>query len=371
VKKKKKGERKADWEEFEHTLESVGNKQIRELELLSEILNTYPSSLLHFQEEAIRVFRGMKGSWRVENGYQALKDQIEEVSREREVEIRGSTPALAEEVAMLKAARADKIRYLAALKYAFAEGIGEGEDTDVWQGAKAEIERMEVELDALVQAHQNREAVEPPPPAKNIFRWEDDSWKITYEGQTLPGFQHLDGFFYIAYLLADNKAIHCSILRSTLVTWKKNPQLDPRHQAYNKRTQEQLAEDGLSLSGPDDLGDLGSLIDSTAIEECERWLEMINEQLASDQTDSGEKVDLQRTRDLLQRRLNADRSLGGRPRKVGSQAEKDRGPVTKAIKFAIARIKKKHKALGAHFERSISTGTTCMYNPVNPTTWSL
>jgi hypothetical protein len=68
-------------------------------------------------------------------------------------------------------------------------------------------------------------------------------------------------------------------------------------------------------------------------------------------------------RDLLVRELSRAVGLGGRDRRAGSTSERARSAVTRAMRHALARIRKHHAPLGDHLDRTIRTGTYCVYLP--------
>jgi hypothetical protein len=78
-------------------------------------------------------------------------------------------------------------------------------------------------------------------------------------------------------------------------------------------------------------------------------------------------------RRFLARELARAIGLGGRNRRVGSNAERARASVTLAIRRAMGRIRAAHPALGAHLERTIRTGTFCVYlpDPRVPADWRM
>ena len=51
--------------------------------------------------------------------------------------------------------------------------------------------------------------------------------------------------------------------------------------------------------------------------------------------------------------------------------ERARKAVTARIRDAIRRIEAVHPELGAHLDRSVITGTSCRYDPVDPLVWAL
>jgi hypothetical protein len=62
--------------------------------------------------------------------------------------------------------------------------------------------------------------------------------------------------------------------------------------------------------------------------------------------------------------LRAATGLGGRARRVSSDVERMRLAVTRRIRAAIEQLGKLHPALGEHLERSIRTGFSGCYLPV-------
>jgi hypothetical protein len=63
--------------------------------------------------------------------------------------------------------------------------------------------------------------------------------------------------------------------------------------------------------------------------------------------------------------------LGGRDRKAGSAAERQRVAVTKAIKAGLSRIEEADGELGRHLAAAIKTGYFCPYAPEHPIAWNL
>jgi hypothetical protein len=78
-------------------------------------------------------------------------------------------------------------------------------------------------------------------------------------------------------------------------------------------------------------------------------------------------------RAALQAQLTSATGLGGRIRSTGSNSERARVAVRKAIVGALARIGELDPDLGRHLYARVSTGTTCRYDPDpdTPTRWTL
>lgn len=68
-------------------------------------------------------------------------------------------------------------------------------------------------------------------------------------------------------------------------------------------------------------------------------------------------------RDVLVDELITASGLGRRERATGSSRERARVAATKAIATAIDRIMAVDRSVGRHLQRTIRTGTTCMYAP--------
>jgi hypothetical protein len=72
---------------------------------------------------------------------------------------------------------------------------------------------------------------------------------------------------------------------------------------------------------------------------------------------------LRAEKDFLVHELAAATGLGGRPRQLGSESERARLNVTRAIRTAIARIRDRAPAVAAHLDQAVRTGTRCSYSP--------
>lgn len=80
---------------------------------------------------------------------------------------------------------------------------------------------------------------------------------------------------------------------------------------------------------------------------------------------------LDRERQSIERELESAYGLGGRERGSKGVAERARKAVYNRIRGSIRRIENEHPALGRHLERSIQTGTLCVYRPEIEIDWSL
>ncbi len=77
-------------------------------------------------------------------------------------------------------------------------------------------------------------------------------------------------------------------------------------------------------------------------------------------------AELEAERDAIVDELRAATGLGGRPRALRDEGERARKAVTGRIRESIARLGRLDAALGEHLDRSVETGTTCVYRPARP-----
>jgi hypothetical protein len=112
-------------------------------------------------------------------------------------------------------------------------------------------------------------------------------------------------------------------------------------------------------------GDAGELLDARAKAAYRRRLAEIDEDLADALAlgDTARASQAESERDILVRELSRAVGLGGRDRRAGSASERARSAVTRAMRHALSRIRKHHAPLGDHLDRTIRTGTYCVYTP--------
>jgi hypothetical protein len=118
--------------------------------------------------------------------------------------------------------------------------------------------------------------------------------------------------------------------------------------------------DGLhDASGADDI------LDRQAVAAYRQRIAGLDEELAEAEEwhDTERASRLRAEKDFLVRELAAATGLGGRPRQLGSESERARLNVTRAIRTAIARIRDRAPDAAAHFDQAVRTGTRCSYRP--------
>jgi hypothetical protein len=90
----------------------------------------------------------------------------------------------------------------------------------------------------------------------------------------------------------------------------------------------------------------------------------LDEELAEAQEwhDTERASRLRAEKDFLVRELAAATGLGGRSRPLGSEAERARLNVTRAIRTAISRIRDRAPDAAAHLDQAVRTGIRCCYS---------
>jgi len=191
--------------------------------------------------------------------------------------------------------------------------------------------------------------------ATNTFILEGDFWSLTYDG-VLVRLKASKGLQDIARLLAmPGREVAAVDLASGL----------PRGAGRAVST---MADLGMGVEA-----DAGEALDAEARKQYRSRLADLEEEISEAEANN----DLERAgqareeREFLLAELGAAVGLSGRPRRVLDPAERARKAVTWRIHEAITHIEKVQPALGRHLRRSVRTGSFCVYDPVEPTTWRL
>ncbi len=184
--------------------------------------------------------------------------------------------------------------------------------------------------------------------ACQVFRCEGDTRTITFDGVTVL-LRDLKGLRYLERLLAEpGREFHAldlvAVERGSLPTGPHT------------------GDDRASAAGP---GDAGAVFDEQARESYRRRLAEIEEDIdEATHMNDPERVSLaEADRDYLIRELARGVGLGGRNRYMGATSERARTSVTRALRYALARIAEHHRALAKHLEHTVRTGTYCSYDP--------
>jgi hypothetical protein len=187
----------------------------------------------------------------------------------------------------------------------------------------------------------------PAPTALTLNR-EEDSWLIRYAGALVRvpdslGLRYLD-------LLIRSPGCELGALELVRLTGATGApgtpgQADDLHET--------------SAAGTDDV------LDPQARAAYRQRLTGLDDELAEAESwnDTERASRLRAERDFLIRELTAATGLGGRPRQLGSEAERARVNVTRAIRSAVTRIRDRAPDAAAHLEAAIRTGNRCSYHP--------
>jgi len=193
------------------------------------------------------------------------------------------------------------------------------------------------------------------PPAGALLRREGDIWSFDYGGRTTR-VKDAKGLHHIAALLrAPGVEIHALELVAGEGT---------------TASAAVAAEAGLSSGGA---GGAGPLLDAQAKRAYrERVAELEAELDEAREFNDPERVARAREElDFVARELSGAVGLGGRDRETGSNAERARVNVTRAIRTQIKRIAELDPELGHELDATVRTGTFCVYapDPRRPLTW--
>ncbi|MFD5507678.1 transcriptional regulator [Streptomyces sp. NPDC127051] len=133
--------------------------------------------------------------------------------------------------------------------------------------------------------------------------------------------------------------------------------------------------DPVAAAGLVRTGDAGPLLDDRAKQMYRRRLAEIEDDMEEARADNDiarqEQAELERA--FLVDELARAVGLGGRDRHAGAASERARSAVTQAVRKAIGHLRDASPELGDHLDRTIRTGTYCVYvpDPRVPSPWSL
>jgi TolB-like protein len=174
-------------------------------------------------------------------------------------------------------------------------------------------------------------------PAVARFQRNGATWTVAFDGLSLQ-LTHQKGFSDLALLLQrPGVEVHCLELADRPVEMSGTaPQLDER---ARREIQARVRDLQREIDEADAAHDLARR--DRAREELDQIVEVLSGALG----------------------------LGGRPRALGSAAERARSAVTWRIRNAIKKIAAAHPQLGRHLENAVRTGTFCAYQPERPVAW--
>ena len=131
-------------------------------------------------------------------------------------------------------------------------------------------------------------------------------------------------------------------------------------------------EAGLTLRGS---VDAGPMLDTTAKREYRARIEELEAEIveAEEFNDPERAANAREELEFIGNELAAAVGVGGRDRRVASEAERARVNVTRAIRSALSRIEQHDETIGGQLKASVRTGTFCCYEPVpgRATRWTV
>ena len=195
-------------------------------------------------------------------------------------------------------------------------------------------------------------------PVASSLRREGEFWIIDYQGDLLH-LRDSKGLLYLAQLLI-NPGKELQALELYAIGGGTGEL--PAHDASGWQQFSTIAA-----------ADAGELLDQRAQY---AYRSRIHE-LRSELTEGVAHTDLARAEaietelDSLTRELRRAVGLGGRSRRAGSALERARINVTRTIRAAIERIRRRNSELGSNLAASIATGNVCCYTPRDSVIWEL
>ncbi|QFY13550.1 AAA family ATPase [Nonomuraea phyllanthi] len=116
-----------------------------------------------------------------------------------------------------------------------------------------------------------------------------------------------------------------------------------------------------------------AVLDEEAKTRYHRRLAQLDEEIdrAVELGDDRRAAEFDRERAALLEELRTAAGLGGRTRRLGDEAERARKTVTARIRDTLCKLDHAHPELAAHLRATVSTGSTCRYQPADAITWRL
>ncbi|MEV4176968.1 AAA family ATPase [Nonomuraea sp. NPDC049709] len=199
-----------------------------------------------------------------------------------------------------------------------------------------QVEREAADLGMLVRL--------PRPGGGNAFRFDGEVWTLTFAGRTVH--------------LPDSKGL------ADLRVLIGRPGSDVSAVDLLNPPGGQVVVAARSMGGDD-------VLDEEARTRYRSRLEVLDEEIdrAVELGDDRRAAEFDAERQALLDELRTATGLGGRPRRLGDDAERARKAVTNRIRNTLRQLDHRHPELAAHLRASISTGSTCRYQPPSEVHW--
>lgn len=205
-------------------------------------------------------------------------------------------------------------------------------------------------------------------PGGAIFRRDGEYWSVG-DSRAMVRLKDSKGLRYIARLLRHpGHDFHAA----DLVAAEESTQTEPAS-AFAALSSEQLADLGMHTEGSE--SGTGPLLDAQAKGAYRRRIEDLRDEFDEAQrfNDVERAARVGQELQFLTAELARAVGLGGRDRPGGTQGEKARLNVTRAIKAVVKRIEEHNPSLGRYLATTVKTGAFCSYTPDPrfPVDWKL
>lgn len=282
----------------------------------------------------------------------ALGRTFHRAALDQAVRAHGDVGAEAEVTAALEAG--ERLRLLvrgqSPGEYRFAQGVL----CDVLRAELPESERIQSVLDeppVVAVPPSTPEAQSEPIVGRYVFRQEGEYWTVAYAGR-MCRVKDMKGLAYVAFLLRHaSQSVHVTEL------------LHLGTAGNDAETRAGRFEEGMVTRKG--LGDAGVVLDTRAKAEYRQRLADLHAELEQARVfnDSGRAERAQHEIDSITSELTGAVGLGGRDRRVASDAERARVNVARSITRVLEKLRDVHPELARHLSTTIRMGAFCTYMP--------
>jgi non-specific serine/threonine protein kinase len=199
--------------------------------------------------------------------------------------------------------------------------------------------------------------------ALNVFRKDGEFWTLSYKGSGPCQMKDRKGFFYIRQLLR-SPGQRAHVL--DMVRQYEGHKPRAAGKAYGRPSDEELEDEGLSAGRGDGAK---ALPDEGARRDYRRRLAELNATIDGAVGDPAVLAEAEEESKELRSELRRAAGLGRNARPTGTESERARVSVTRAVWAAIDAVPKGSDGLRQHLLNCIKTGVRCVYEPDEPTAW--
>ncbi len=202
----------------------------------------------------------------------------------------------------------------------------------------------------------------------NKFHYDGVSWIINFEGEMIAC-SHLNGLFYIAEILkSPDKGISATELYTLITGWETTGSTALRENIDR-------IDYGMDNSSADVVDIINHFKDRTVslkdLAKLRDLCKVLEQKIAAAREDGqGDKsVELQSDLDFLQKFIDTNTNKQGQPALLQSKPKNATDTVRNSINRALDKLKRLHKPLHEHLDKSIKTKPTWRYAPTTKVDW--